>query len=126
MFAMPWSVANLAASLGHKIRCDNALSCGEVDDGERCGIFDCIVKRPPALIEWCPVFRKTLPETNEIRDAFRDWDDQNRKETRTKGTNLINVGKTQRDQPSWGGNMSRLPLGSSIHKESQISPKTLA
>lgn len=43
-----------------------------------------------------------------------------------EGTNLINVGKTQRDQPSWGGNASKLPPGSNIHKESQRSPETLA
>ena len=53
-------------------------------------------------------------------------DDQKQKETGRNGTNLISVGKTQRDQPSWGGNKSKLPPGSNIHKESHRSPKTLA
>ena len=57
---------------------------------------------------------------------FGEVDDQKQKETEEKGTSLISVGKTQRDQPSWGGNESRLPPGSNIHKESQRSPKTLA
>ena len=57
---------------------------------------------------------------------FRGTDYQNQKETGPKGTNLINVGKTQRDQPPWGGNTSKLPPGSNIHKEGHRSPKTLA
>jgi hypothetical protein len=66
---MPWFVANLTASLGHKARDDNTLSCGEVDYGERCSVFESVVQRQPVLVKWCPVFRKALSETNEIRDA---------------------------------------------------------
>lgn len=100
MFAMPGFVTNLDAPLGHKIRYDNALGCGEIDDRERCGIFDRVVKRPSALIKWCPVFRKTLSETNEIRSAIWGNGQSEPEGTRAKETNLINVGKTQRDQPS--------------------------
>ena len=70
VFSMPWFVANLTSSLGHKVQYDNTLGCGQVDDRKRCGIFDRVVKRPSALIEWCPVFRKTLTKTNEIWDAM--------------------------------------------------------
>lgn len=71
MFAMPWFVADLAASLSHKVRYDNALSCGKVDDGEGCGIFDRVVERPSTLVKRYPVFRKALSKTNEIRDTVR-------------------------------------------------------
>jgi hypothetical protein len=78
------------------------------------------------LVKWCPVFIRHYL-TNRIRDAVRGTDDQDQKETEPKGTNLrVNVGKPQRDKPPWGGNTSRLPPGSSIHKEDHRSLRTLA
>jgi hypothetical protein len=71
MFAMPWFIADLIASLGHEVRHNNTLSCGEVDNGEGCGVFDCVVEGPSAFVKWCPIFRKALSKTNEIRDAVR-------------------------------------------------------
>lgn len=71
MFPMPRFGANLAAFFSHKFRHNDPLGRREVDDGEGCRVFDGIIERPPALVEWCPVFDKALSEPNEIRDAIQ-------------------------------------------------------